>query len=133
MRPLRFSSTDLQLLERQLNLWRQRQSGRGRLPSALWESATQLGRSHGVSFVARTLRIDFYKLQRRVREGSAVVPVATPPPGFIELKLDTPQPAGTPDGWVELIDGAHRRMRIHTGTDRASWIALAESFWRVGA
>ena len=56
-----FFSTDLTQLQRQLDRWRGRQPGRGRLPGALWEAAAQLARERSVSEVARRLRIDFYK------------------------------------------------------------------------
>ena len=53
-----FCSTDLAQLERQLDRWRGRQSGRVRLPGPLWEAAAQLARERSVSEVARRLRID---------------------------------------------------------------------------
>jgi len=84
-----FCSTDLAQLERQLDRWRGRQSGRVRLPGPLWEAAAQLARERSVSEVARRLRIDFYKLQRRVRD-SPQPPSDNPTPtnpGFLELKF----------------------------------------------
>ena len=84
--------------------------------------------------MSRTLRIDFYKVRRQIDALQATIPPGTAAHRFVELKLDLPQSSpGTPEGWVELGDGAGRRMRIHTGVDRASWIALAESFWRAGS
>ena len=136
MKPLIFSSTDLRLLQRQLDSWRRRQTGHGRLPRELWEGAAKLALTEGVSAVARSLRIDFYGLQRRTRELSSP-DLAKPTRAtdrFVELKLDVPpQPAnatGATSGWVELIDGPDRRMRLHTGHDPAAWVALARSFWR---
>ena len=130
MKPLTFSSTDLSLLHDQLDSWRQRQAGRCRLPPELWDAAAKLTLTHGVSQVARTLRIDFYPLQRRARELPSSDPVKPAPNGFIELKLDPSQTLNSPTGWVELIDGPRRRMRLHTGHDPAAWVALAHSFWR---
>ena len=127
-----FSSTDLNQLQRQLDSWRRRQQGRSCLPSAVWEGATHLARIHGVSHVARTLRIDFYKLQRRV-EDSPVAEQSAPPAAsasFIELKVDPAVPRSGPGGVVELSDGSQRRLRLKTGYDPALWMALAESFWR---
>ena len=131
MKPLTFSSTDLPLLQDQLNSWRQRQSGRCRLPLELWGAAARMAATQGVSPVARALRIDFYGLQRRVRELPASDSASPPPNRFVELKLDhSPQPVRSAGGWVELIDGPHRRMCVHTGHDPAAWIALAQAFWR---
>ena len=133
MRPHSFSSTDLSLLQAQLDSWRRRQSGRRRLPPELWDAAARLAHSRGVSLVSRTLRIDFHKVRRQLDALPVRVPVDAAASRFVELKLDPPRWPGTQDGWVELSDGAGRRMRIHTGLDRTSWIALAESFWRAGS
>lgn len=131
MRPLAFSSTDLPLLQTQLDAWRQRQSGRSRLPAELWEAAAALARTEGVSLVARVLRLGFYRLQREARKRRLPVSVKDAPNAFIELKLDVPpQPVSVTSGLVELIDGPDRRMRLHTGHDPAAWVALARSFWR---
>ena len=133
MRPHSFSSTDLSLLQAQLDSWRRRQSGRRRLPPELWAAAARLAHSRGVSLVSRTLRIDFYKVRRQLLALPAPAAVDAAANRFVELKPDLVRSPGTPDGWVELSDGTHRRMRIHTGLDRSSWIALAESFWKAGA
>ena len=109
------------------------ESGRRRLPPELWAAAARLAHSRGVSLVSRTLRIDFHKVRRQLDALPVMVPVDAAASRFVELKLDPPRWPGTQDGWVELSDGAGRRMRIHTGVDRASWIALAESFWRAGS
>ena len=125
-----FSSSDLDQLQHQLDSWRQRQSGRCRLPAALWQAAAQIARKHGVSRVARALRIDFYKLQRRVETAAAAGSLAAGSPAFVQLKLDPLPTRRSEVGAVELCDGPHRRLRIETGSDPASWLALAESFWR---
>jgi hypothetical protein len=133
MKPLIFSSTDLRLLQRQLDSWRQRQNGRGRLPQELWDVAAKLALTQGVSAVARSLRIDFYRLQRRTGELSAPDEAKPMMERFVELKLNVPpQPVSATSGWVELMDGPDRRMRLHTGHDPAAWVALARSFWRTG-
>ena len=129
MRLRTFSSTDLPLLQTQLNAWRQRQSGRSRLPGELWDAAAALARTEGVSLVARVLRLGFYRLQREARKRRLPVSVKDALNAFIELKLDVlPQPVSVTSGLVELIDGPDRRMRLHTGHDPAAWVALARSF-----
>lgn len=57
-----FSATDLYQLQRQLATWRRQQSGRVRLPEAVWGSAATLSERHAASLVARTLHLDYYKL-----------------------------------------------------------------------
>jgi hypothetical protein len=127
-----FSSSDLNDLQHHLDSWRQLQSGRSRLPDPLWDAAAHLAGSKGVSLVARTLRIDFYKLQQRVRATSVAqgrLPT-TPATPFVELKLDATVARSGTGGVVELFDGPQRRLRLETGHDPALWLALAESFWR---
>lgn len=93
-----------------------------------------MARHHGVSRVSRVLRLDYYRLQRRVRvrdRPSASKVVETPK--FIEIKLaPLSSPAGPSQGVgsVELFDGTNRRLRIETGNNPNLWLALAESFWR---
>ena len=123
-----FSATELPQLQRQLISWRQRQTGRRRLPTTLWDAAAQLARLHGVNQVAQALRLDYYRLQRRA---NAVAPLSpTAPASFVELKLDSPAPHHGAIGTVELFDGPQRRLRIETGLNTAAWVALAEAFWR---
>lgn len=132
MKPLTFSSTDLPLLRDQLDSWRQRQSGRCRLPPELWDAAGKLATTDGVSPVARALRIDFYRLKRLTRAVPPSDSGRLPENRFVELKLEVPpQPARCESGWVELMDGPHRRMRLQTGHDPAAWLALAQAFWRL--
>jgi len=90
-----------------------------------------LAATYGVSAVARTLRIDFYRLHRQTQLVPAARTARPAPPPFVELKLEVPPlPAEAVSGWVELSAGPPRRMRIHTGHDLAAWLALAEAFWR---
>ena len=126
-----FSATELSQLQRQLNSWRQRQPGRRRLPTTLWDAAAHLARLHGVSRVSQALRLDYYRLQRRAN-AVALAPVSrVVPASFVELRLDSPAPHHGSNGTVELFDGPQRRLRIETGPNTAAWVALAEAFWRI--
>lgn len=129
MKPPVFSSTDLDLLQRQLTSWRQQQSGRHRLPQALWDAAGRLAVQRGVSRVSRTLRLGFHQVRLACARQRDPGPTAPLPGRFVELRLDPGSPpAGVNSGWVELIQGPHQRLRIHTGHDQASWVALARVF-----
>jgi len=132
MKALIFSGTDLGQLEEQLDAWRQGQSGRVRLPAELWEAAARVSRTHGVSRVSRVLGINFYRLQRQVHRGPVAAPVEVRANRFIELKVDPPSSAGPGVGWVELSEGPDRRMRLQTGSDPTTWLALAQGFWSSG-
>lgn len=128
--PSEFSSADLLVLQRQLEDWRSRQSGRPRLPSAVWEAAAALACSQGASRVARILRLSYPGLLARMRRGAARAQHAanTAPARFIELKCSPPPEVG----WAELRDGSGRVLHLRLGRDPEAWRALSDSFWRHG-
>ena len=53
-------------LQRQLEQFRSSQSGRTKLPEALWQAAVELARQHGVYAVAHPLRLDYTRLKQRL-------------------------------------------------------------------
>ena len=122
-----FSTTDLNRLQRQLAAWRREQSGRPRLPKALWREATDLARTQGPSRVARVLRLDYYKLRKRLAVTASLLQA---PPAFVELKAAPRCEAGPGESAVELSDGTGARMALRVRHDVATLVALAESFWR---
>ena len=126
-----FSATDLGRLQVQLGAWRQSQSGRPRLPRQLWEAATQLAGRHGVSRVARALRLDYYRLQRCLKQPPVAPSSARDSTSFVELKFTSPVADSTRVGTVELFDGTNRRLRLETGLNPSAWVALAEAFWKI--
>ncbi len=127
MRPHAFSTTDLNQLQRQLSAWRRAQSGRPRLPEALWRAATNLARTQGPSRVARALRLDYSKLRRRVAATSSVLPA---PPTFVELTGAPMSGTGPGESVVECCDGRGAKMTLRMRHDVATLVALAESFWK---
>src|SRR5580765_5959271 len=95
-----FSATDLKHLRQQLNAWRRSQTQRTPIPEPVWEAAATRAGTHGVSRVARTLRLDFYKLRRR-----SVQAPSSSPPGFVEIPwLGLAAGAGSRPCAVELSD-----------------------------
>ena len=124
------SVTDLARLQQQLTAWRRSQSGRPRLPRRFWEAATRLAGRHGVSRVARALRLDYYRLQRHLKQPPLVRSSATDSASFVELKFTPPVAAPSSVGTVELFDGTSRRLRIETGLNPSVWVDLVEAFWR---
>jgi hypothetical protein len=118
------SLQELLQLRRQLVVWRQAQTSRSPLPDELWDLAAALARTHGVSRVARTLGLSFYKLRRRLEPAV--------PAGFVELApLPLPVP-GSQGGEcvVELRDGRGGQMTLRLAHDGATLRALAADFWR---
>jgi hypothetical protein len=134
--PSKTSLDDLLELRRQLDDWRQAQPGRARLPDELWELAATLAQTHGVTRVARTLRLSFSKLRQRLAppamlsDRSSASPSA--PAGFIELPpLAGPGLSGG-GCVVELCDKRQGRMTLRFSAEGPALLALAEAFWRRG-
>lgn len=122
-----FSTTDLNRLQHQLSAWRRRQAGRARLPETVWKAATELARTQSPSRVARTLRLDYYKLRERLA-GTASLQRTTPT--FVEVKSQWVSEALTDQAAVELSDGTGARMALRVRSDLSTLLALAQSFWR---
>ena len=98
---------DLQELRRRLEEWRKSQRRRSRLPDWLWPAAVELARHHGVFATARSLRLDYASLKRRL--GVNASRPATPP-AFVELIA--PLATSGHECVVELAPAHGGRMRI---------------------
>ena len=62
-------ATQIEPLRQQAEAWRQSRSGLSEpMPKPLWEAATALAKSYGVSPVQRILRIDYRGLEYRALE-----------------------------------------------------------------
>jgi len=122
-----FSPTDLRQLQHQLSRWRRQQSGRVRLPEAVWVSAAALAERHGASLVARTLHLDYYKLRQRSAGCASPTEGA---PAFVELQVAPTLGATGGEAAVELSDGTGARMTLRVRSELPMVVALAESFWR---
>ncbi len=115
-------------LRRRLELWRRSRPKVGPIPDELWREAVQLARAHGVSFVARALRLEYYALKRHLEASlPSPGPASQVIPAFIEIAMP-PRPAAA-ECFVEMErpDGGRMRVRL---ADQQSVVALSESFWR---
>src|SRR5438046_1490826 len=118
-----FSATDLKQLRQQLNAWRRSQSRRTPIPDPAWEAAATLARAHGVSRVAQTLRLDFYKLRDRSLRAQPS------PSGFVEVPWSALAPAtDARPRTVELYDAQRGKMTLQWVADAPGLIALAQAF-----
>jgi hypothetical protein len=57
---------DLARVRDQLTAWRRTTKPRSLIPDSLWESAVKLAAKHGLNRTARTLKLDYYSLKKRV-------------------------------------------------------------------
>ena len=120
------ASIGLEKTRRRIARWRETRPYRGAaMPAALWAAAIALARQHGLSTTARSLRIDYGSLQKRLDAAGAG---RAPSPAFVEL------PAARPTGLgpcvIELEAPRGRRMRIEvTGVTVADLVALTQMAW----
>ena len=95
------------------------------MPVALWAAALALARQHGLSTTARTLRVDYGSLKKRLGTAEAG---RVPSPAFVEL------PAARPTGLgpcvIDLGGRRGRRLRIEvTGVTVADLVTLTQVAW----
>lgn len=125
-----FSSTDLDTLQRQKTAWRRAQQGRSRLPEELWAAAATIAGSQGVSWVARVLHLDYYKLKRRCPKGAGDTSRPTHSQTFVEVQLEPPISLPTARWHIELRDESTARLSIEMGSEIPALLALVEAFWK---
>ena len=119
-------------LARRLRQWRARQSAKGVLPVWVWDRAAQEAREQGVSRVARLLRLDYYKLQRRVAALPAEAGAKGGPAGFVELNSGLPP--SLPSQWtLELFDTHGRKLTLRGPSEPTCWGEVVRAFWPEGA
>jgi hypothetical protein len=57
---------DLARARDRLAAWRRTKEPRSRIPESLWELAVKLANKYGLNRTARTLKLDYYSLKKRV-------------------------------------------------------------------
>ena len=112
--------------------WRRTHKPPTRLPEHLWSLAAELAREYGISRTARTLRLEYNGLKKRIEclASDDASPV-TPPPPFLELL-----PSGmhsTVECTLEREDAQGVKIRIHLkGRELPDLAALSRSLWSQG-
>ena len=110
-----------------LERWRRTHKPRTKLPESLWSLSAELARQYGLNRTARTLRLDYNGLKKRIKFMGAddASPAMSP---FLELL-----PAGTPstvECIIECEDGQGARIRIHLkGRELPDLAALSRGLW----
>ena len=125
MKHRHISSPDrLSEVHRQFERWRKDRRRGTRIPEDLWQAAADVSREVGVSKTAQELRLDYYKLRRRVEAQFEASPRAQAPPegGFLEIPLGAPT---LPECVLEIEDPRGARLRVSskgaTPALRVSW------------
>lgn len=126
MKSQKFFRSDLAPVRGALAAWRKTRQPRQPIPERLWGQAALLAQRHGVSAVARVLRLDYYALKRRADSSS-------PSPGFVEMKLPLPG-GGSPGCVAELQDAQGRKLVFRwSGIPGPELLGLVQAFWKQGA
>jgi hypothetical protein len=96
------------------------------MPATLWAAATALARQHGLYTTARTLRLDYGSLKKRLDPAG---PDRVPTPAFVELPAAT-RPTGLGPCVIDLAAPRGRRLRIEvTGVTMADLVTLTRVAW----
>ena len=117
---------------RRFERWRRTRKGHSRIPEPLWTSAVKLAGAYGLCRTARTLRLDYNALKKRVNSVEPADPSGQETStAFVELV--PPQRACLPECIVELEHPRGAKMRIHLkGGAAPDLAALSRSFWDLG-
>ena len=120
--------TGMQRIYQRFERWRGSHRGRLPIPPALWASAAEVAREHGVFHTAKILRLEHNKLKRMVASAKpAGRRTPAPPAGFLELVA--PQAASPTECVIEL-EGSRGKMRIEWKGTAAPDLA-GDSFTRM--
>jgi hypothetical protein len=114
-------------LQRQLDQFRGSQSGRTKLPEALWQAAVELARQYGVYPVAHPLRLDYARLKKQLGGPPTRQQRRTTKPAFVELIAGRTTPE---ECVIEFESSGGSKMRIQwKSTAPLDWTNLLRA-WR---
>ena len=121
----------LKEVQNRLEAYRGKRRRRRRLPEPVWDSAVGLARTHGINRVARALRLDYYRLKRRIEATQKVTAPSPTKPGFLEVELD--QVSQGAECRIELEEPNGSKMKIGlVGPGSEQLVSLVQAFWRRG-
>ena len=123
--------SDLKAAGARFEKWRTTRSGRGRIPDTLWALAVHVAQRHGIYRVARTLRLDYQGLKRRVAAAKPPSPQDESFPPFLELDLSRSFSPMECVLELEERDGPKMTIRFK-GSSPVDVIALSTAFFGRG-
>jgi hypothetical protein len=119
-------------LRAQLEEFRATHPRRTRLPESVWQSATELARCYGLYVVARSLRLDYGTLKRRVN--GSTLPCRSrqkkSSPQFVEL-VGTAR-ASVDEYVIEFTSTRGAQLRVHCRSSTPpDWTALLQAWQKI--
>jgi hypothetical protein len=124
----------LEKLPRRFERWRQTREIPSRIPGPLWASAVRMASTYGIAHTAKTLRVNYTALKKRIEHDAVVSPsVSKASPVATFLELAPPTRVGSCECMLELENASGAQMRIHLqGNAAPDLAALSRSFWNPG-
>ena len=132
----------LQRVRGRFERWRRTRKSRTHIPETLWDAAVKMAAMHGVHRTAKTLRVNYYTLKKRL-EREAVAAKSEDASGaaatFLELaSIELNQPdshgglhTGLCECTLELDRGGGAKMRVCLkGAGVPDLATLCREFWR---
>lgn len=105
--------------------FRKKHKGYRRLPESLWSAAVKLAQTYGVNQTAKTLKLDYSGLKKRLESTASDSP---PGSGFIEL-LPSELTAAA-ECILECEDARGTKLRLHfKGPQLPDLAALSRALW----
>lgn len=114
---------DLVAVQTQFEHWRATRSKLCRIPEGLWSAAVEVAGEHGVQRVARTLRLDYMDLKRRVQACTAELPeVSVRGVRFVEVPLSpSPEEASVAASGVAMDPASSEHLLEPAGALSEPW------------
>jgi transposase-like protein len=101
------------------------------IPKALWASAAEVAREHGVFRTATILRLEYAKLKRMTKSAAPVKRRTASPAEFLELVAPQVAPSGS--GLTECVielEGPRGKMRVQwKGAAAPDLAGLSRGLW----
>jgi transposase-like protein len=122
----------MQKIYRRFERWRSSHQGRLPIPKALWASAAEVAREHGVFRTATILRLEYAKLKRMAKSAAPAGKRRTASPAeFLELVAPQVAPAGP--GLTECVielEGPRGKIRVQwKGAAAPDLAGLSRGLW----
>ena len=132
--------TPLDGVRRRFEHWRRTRKVLSRVPEPLWAAAVNVAGKCGISHTAKTLRVNYNVLKKRVEHQAAVGPSGSGAivadqrfasvPAFVELA--PPARVGYCQCTVEWEDDSGAKMRVHLqSAETPDLAAMSRSFWEL--
>ena len=121
----------LERLRQRFQRHRETHEVRSRIPNVLWAAAVKMAGIHGINRTAKTLRLDYYALKKRLKRQPAAkthVPKVGDSIGFVELAGITPIGSGECCVELENVNGDKMRVQLKC-VAMPDLVSLSRCFW----